>query len=136
MMTDKIRVGVIGADPTGRGFGARAHIPAVLANEDLELAAVCTSRPETAEQAARRWNVPRWFSHYQALVADPEIELVTVAVRVRHHRPIVAAAIEAGKAVYCEWPLALTSEDAAGLADLAVRSKVQMSGHRRSSGKL
>ncbi len=114
-----VRVAVIGADPTGRGFGARAHVPAVLATPGLELVAVCTAHPETAEAASRLWGVPKQFFDYEVLMADRDIDLVTIAVRVRLHRPIVEAAIEAGKMVYCEWPLCLSLQEAAPLAALA-----------------
>jgi predicted dehydrogenase len=110
---------VVGADPSGRGFGARAHLPAVLGLPDLRLAAVCTSRPETARAAAERWGAARWYADYREAVADDDVELVTVSVRVRLHRQVVLAALEAGKAVYCEWPLGLSSEDAEPMARLA-----------------
>jgi predicted dehydrogenase len=114
-----VGVGVVGADPSGRGFGARAHVPAVLALEELTLAAVCTAREETARAAAERWGAPRGYSDYREAVTDPDVDLVTIAVRVALHAEIAEAALEAGKAVYCEWPLGLGSADAAPLAGLA-----------------
>lgn len=111
-----IGVAVIGADPTGRGFGARAHVPAVLALSELQLAAVCTSREETARAAAARWGAPRGYADYLDAVADERVELVTVAVRVARHLEVVEAALAAGKSVYCEWPLALDSDEALVLA--------------------
>jgi predicted dehydrogenase len=119
----RLRVAVIGADPDGRGFGARAHVPAVRAAAGLELTAVCTSRQETASRAAERWRLPRWYSDYEQLLADPAIDLVTVAVRVRLHFPIVEAALRAGKLVYCEWPLGLGSGEDRRLAALAQRRR-------------
>ena len=49
-MTDKIRVGIIGAN-ANYGWSKRAHLPALLGMPDFELTAVCTSRPETAEES-------------------------------------------------------------------------------------
>jgi len=111
-----VGVAVVGADPTGRGFGARAHLPAVLALSELHLAAVCTSHEETARAAAERWGAPRGYANYVDAVADDRVELVTVAVRVARHLEVVEAALAAGKSVYCEWPLALDSNEAAVLA--------------------
>lgn len=114
-----VGVGVIGADPSGRGFAPRAHLPAIRASEALELLAVCTSRTETARLAAERWNAPRWYAGYERLLEDSDVELVTVSVRVRLHKAIVEAALEAGKAVYCEWPLGLHAAEAGHLSRLA-----------------
>lgn len=116
---NRTRVGVIGADPTGRGFAARAHIPAILASPRLELAAVCTNHPASAREAAVKWGVARSYSNYTDLVANPEIDLITIAVRVRLHREIVEAAVRAGKSVYCEWPLGLDVAEAELMAALA-----------------
>jgi predicted dehydrogenase len=114
---------VVGADPSGRGFGARAHVPAVEAAPGLRLVAVCTSRVETAHAAGTRWGT-RAFADYREAIAHPDVELVTIAVRVSLHAEIAHAAIEAGKAVYCEWPLATDSATAEPLADAAERGGV------------
>lgn len=116
-MNRPLRTAVVGAAPYG--FGERAHIPGALAAEGIELLAVCTSRDETAREAARRWGIPRWYGGIDRLLADGEVDLVTVAVKPRSHHPLARAALEAGKMVYCEWPLALDSEEAADLASLA-----------------
>lgn len=112
-----LRAAVVGAAPYG--FGARAHIPGAAAAEGVELLAVCTSRGETAREAARRWGVPRWYGGIDRLLEDGDVDLVTVAVKPRSHHPLAKAALEAGKMVYCEWPLALDSEEASELASLA-----------------
>ena len=101
----KTGVLVIGADPSGRGFGARAHVPAVEAAPGLRLVGVCTSREESARAAGTRWGT-RAFADFREAVAHPDVELVTIAVRVALHAEIALSALEAGKRVYCEWPLA------------------------------
>jgi predicted dehydrogenase len=112
-------VAVVGADPSGRGFGARAHVQAVLALDELRLAAVCTAREETARAAAERWPGAAGYSDYREAVASDEVEIVTIAVRVSLHAAIAEAALEAGKAVYSEWPLTLDAESAGRLAERA-----------------
>ena len=61
-MTDKIRVGIIGAN-ANYGWSKRAHLPALLGMPDFELTAVCTSRAETAEESKdllrRKARLPR-----------------------------------------------------------------------------
>ena len=114
---EQVRVGVVGASPPG--FGDRAHLPAVRSAAGLVLEAVCTTREETARTAAERWGAPKWYAGMDALCADPEVDVVTVAVRPRFHHPLSMAALRAGKAVFCEWPLALDTAEAREMAALA-----------------
>ncbi|MBE7218790.1 MAG: Gfo/Idh/MocA family oxidoreductase [Caulobacteraceae bacterium] len=99
-----LRVGIIGANARG-GWAADSHVPAVQALDGLELAAVATNRQETADEAAHAFGVAKAYGGGDALIADPEIDVVTIATRVPDHRDLVLAAVAAGKAVYCEWPL-------------------------------
>src|SRR5207244_11637819 len=59
------------------------------------------------------------FSEHEQLVTQPDIDVVAVTVKVPHHRELVSAALAAGKAVYCEWPLGRDLEDAQAMAALA-----------------
>ena len=54
-MTDKLKLGLVGADAAGQGWGPVAHIPALRGIEQIELAALCTSRPESAAAAAKAY---------------------------------------------------------------------------------
>ena len=112
--SDRIRVGVVGAGPPG--FGDRAHLPAVQSAPGLTLEAVCTTREETAKAAAERWGARKWYVGIDDLCNDPDVDLVTVAVRPRLHHPLTMAALRAGKPVYCEWPLALDTGQAREMA--------------------
>src|SRR5215211_4400293 len=119
MATDgKIRVGIVGASAS-RGFASIAHITALRALPQFEIAAVCTTRQETAEAAARHYGAPLAFSDPETLARHPDVDLVTVSVKVPdHYRPVMAA-IEAGKHVYCEWPLGSDTDEAVRLRDAA-----------------
>ncbi len=112
-----VRVGVVGASPPG--FGDRAHLPAIQAAAGLVLEAVCTTSERTARAAAEKWGARKWYAGIEDLCGDPEVEVVTVAVRPRLHHPLVLAALQAGKPVYCEWPLALDSGEAAEMVATA-----------------
>ena len=114
-----LRIGLVGADRHGRGFGARAHVPAILATPDTELTAVCTTHEESARLAAERHGARRYYVGSEALVEDPEVDLIVIAIRVRSHYPVAWTALKAGKLVYCEWPLGLNSDEAGTLAALA-----------------
>ncbi|HZU88634.1 MAG TPA: Gfo/Idh/MocA family oxidoreductase, partial [Stellaceae bacterium] len=117
-MADKIRLGLIGASVAGT-WSARSHLPAVRASADVELTAVCTTRADSAEAARQAWGARLAFDDYRKMVAAPEIDAVAVVVRVPSHYAPTKAALEAGKHVYCEWPLGRTTAEAVELAALA-----------------
>ena len=114
-MADKIRLGLIGASVKGT-WSARSHLPALQASTDVELTAVCTTRPDSAEAARRAWGARLAFDDYRRMIASPEIDAVAVVVRVPSHYAPTKAALEAGKHVYCEWPLGRTTAEAVELA--------------------
>src|SRR3954464_15984720 len=100
----KIRVGIVGASAS-RGFASIAHIPALQALSEFEIAAVCTTRQETAEAAARHYGVPLAFSDPAQLAANADVDLVTVRVKVPEPSEPVMAATDAGMDRHCEWTL-------------------------------
>ena len=121
MPNTKIRVGLIGAN-VNNSWGVRAHIPALQALPEYELVAVCTAHRETAEESAKVYSIPMAFDDYRAMVQTPEIDLVTVSVRVPFHREMVLAALGASKSVFCEWPLGADLAEAQELTTLAKSS--------------
>ena len=117
-MTEKIRVGIIGAN-ANYGWSKRAHLPALLGMPDFELTAVCTSRPETAEESKAYYGSKLAFHDYAEMANHPEVDLVVVSVSVPAHHSMVTAGLQAGKHVFCEWPLGANSLETAELAGLA-----------------
>jgi predicted dehydrogenase len=122
-MADKIRLGLIGASVKGT-WSARSHLPAVQASSDVELMAVCTTRADSAEAARRAYGARLAFDDYRTMIASPEIDAVAVVVRVPSHYAPAKAALEAGKHVYCEWPLGRTTAEAMELSALAKARKL------------
>src|SRR5216110_2517559 len=123
-MTKRIRVGIIGANPE-RGWAAEAHIPALQSlPNDFEITALSTSRRESAEAASRRFGVPHAFDNTQDLVNRADVDVVAITVKVPHHFELATAALRAGKAVYCEWPLGNGVREAEELAALAKQQGV------------
>jgi predicted dehydrogenase len=118
MGAKRLGVGIVGLEP-GRSWAARSHVPAVRAlSETFEIAGIANSSAASAERAAAETGL-RAFADVAALVSAPEVDIVTVVVRVPAHFEIVKAAIGAGKHVYCEWPLAVDLAAAIELAALA-----------------
>jgi len=117
-MPEKIRLGLIGASVRGT-WSSRSHLPAVSASSDVELTAVCTTKPDTAEAARKAHGARLAFADYREMIASPEIDAVAVVVRVPSHYVPTKAALEAGKHVYCEWPLGRTTAEAEELTTIA-----------------
>ena len=118
MLEEKIRIGIIGANAT-YGWSMRAHLPALQALPEYELAAVCTSTPETAAESAKAYGATLAFHDYREMVTHSDIDLVSVSVRVPLHHEMVMAAVEAGKHVFCEWPLGANLDEAQDMSSLA-----------------
>ncbi|WP_411965033.1 Gfo/Idh/MocA family protein [Haloferax sp. YSMS24] len=118
-MTNKLKVGLVGADAAGRSWGPVSHIPALHGIEQIELAALCTSRPESAAAAAEAFGVDRAYHDINELVAQPDLDIVAAVVNIPSHYEIVVPALNAGKHVYCEWPLGASLAETEEMAALA-----------------
>jgi predicted dehydrogenase len=126
-MTDKIRVGIVGATLTqgGSGWGANAHVPALKALPNYELKAVCTAHEDTAKASAAAFGAERAFHRFSDMTAAPDVDLVVVCVRVPGHRDLVVAGLQAGKPVFCEWPLGKNLAEAEEMAGLASQRSIK-----------
>ena len=123
-MTDKIRLGFVGANVNST-WSSQSHFPALLASPDVEITAVCTSRPESAEEARQHFGAKLAFHDFREMATSPDIDAVAVVIRVPLHYEPTKAAIEAGKHVYTEWPLGRNTAEAEDLASLARAKGVQ-----------
>ncbi len=119
----KLGVGIIGVSPT-RGWAATAHIPALRALPNYDIRALSARSAESARAAGEMFGVGTVFSDHEQLVTQPDIDVVAVTVKAPHHRELVSAALAAGKAVYCEWPLGRDLEDTRAMATLAAERGV------------
>src|SRR5438093_10659990 len=117
-------VGIIGVSPI-RGWASTAHIPALRALTNYEIRALSAHNAESARALGEAFGVSAVFSNHEQLVTQPDIDLVVVTVKVPHHRELVSAALAAGKAVYCEWPLGRDLEEARAMAALAAEQGVR-----------
>src|SRR5258706_12234990 len=123
-MTDKIRLGFVGANVRSH-WASQSHFPALMASPDVEMTAVCTTRPESAEEARKAFGAKLAFTDLRAMCASKEIDAVAVVVPVPAHYEPTKGASEAGKHVYTEWPLGRTTAEAEELAALARAKGVQ-----------
>ena len=109
----KLGIAIVG---TGM-IGAVHRRAALLAGADIR--GVASSSPQRALEVAQSWNVPRAYRDIEDVVADPQVQVVHVCTPNHLHRGMTQAALNAGKHVICEKPLATTLEDAQALAALA-----------------
>lgn len=114
MTKPKLRVGLIGT-----GFMGKAHVfgftsaPRVFElTHDIELHMVADVTPEAAAAAARAFGFAKSTANWRDIIADPDINLVSITAPNALHKEIALAAIAAGKHVYCEKPLAPLASDA------------------------
>ncbi len=108
----------VGVGLLGYGAIGRDHAASIAATAGLRLAAVCDLSSERRESAAREWSV-RTYPGQDALLDDPEVELVVVGTPPSAHTNPVLAALRAGKHVVCEKPFALSVDEADQMMDAA-----------------
>jgi predicted dehydrogenase len=116
--TAPIGVGIIGLSASG-GWAAQGHMPALRAVRGYEVRALSASSPASAKAAGEKYGIPLAFGSAEELAWRDEVDLVIVAVKVPHHRELILPALEAGKVVFCEWPLGIGLAEAEELAAVA-----------------
>lgn len=132
-----LRIGLIGT-----GFMGKAHALAWAnlwpvfgetlgeAAPPVELALLCETPAAKAGQMAREFGFARATDDWRAVVADPAVDVVSITTPNGMHREMAVAALQAGKHVWCEKPMALTLEDAAAMtAAAAAAGKATMLGY-------
>src|SRR5205807_8325884 len=92
---------------------------------NYEIRALSAHSAESARSVSEAFGVGAVFSDHEQLVTRPDVDVVAVTVKVPHHRELVSAALAAGKAVYCEWPLGRDLEEARAMAALASDQEVR-----------
>jgi predicted dehydrogenase len=114
-----VRDGKVGVGVIGAGFGRLAQLPAFQRSNSAELVALCSGHLEKARTVAAEFGIPLAFDDYRELLRLPEVDLVSVATPPYLHRPMVLAALEAGKHVICEKPMAMNADEAREMLDAA-----------------
>ena len=119
-MSEKLKVAIIGCGGIAKG----KHLPSLAKLEQVELVAFCDIIVERAEQAAEKYGVAgaKVYEDYQELLQDKSIQVVHVCTPNDSHANISIAALEAGKHVMCEKPMAKTAADARRMVEAAERT--------------
>jgi predicted dehydrogenase len=109
-----LRVGLIGV-----GWGALVHAPAFAAVNGYDLVALCSSREESVTRAGERLGITDTTTDWAAFVARDDLDLISISAPVPYHHDMFLAALDAGRHVLCEKPLALSGEQASRMAAAA-----------------
>lgn len=120
-MSTKLRIGIIGCGGIANG----KHMPSLKAlDKDVELVAFCDIVEDRAQKAAAQYGTPDAvvYTDYNKLLEDKTIDVVHVLTPNRSHAEISIAALEAGKHVMCEKPMAKTAADARLMVEAAKKS--------------
>lgn len=112
----KIKIGLIGAGQIGKmHLDQYQQIPAV------EVAAVCDVHAEEAKRVAAAYGIPRVYTDFRELLRQEDLVAVDVCLHNNLHQPVTSAALEAGKHVYCEKPIAGSYKDGLKMMEDAER---------------
>ncbi len=103
-----IRIGIIGAGDNTR----KRHIPGLQAIAGVEIVGVCNRRQESTTAVATEYGIPKTYSHWEEVVADPDIDAIVIGTWPYLHCPITLAALKAGKHVLCEARMSMTAAEA------------------------
>jgi predicted dehydrogenase len=114
----------LGMGLVGPGFVGAHHIDAVRRLGFVDVVAVAGSSEATAARKAQALGVPRWYGSYEALAADPDVDVVHNTTPNHLHTPVIMAALARGKHVISDKPLAVTAPEARALLDAAERAGV------------
>lgn len=108
-MSKKLKIGIIGSGGIAQG----CHLPGYQSIPDLcEVVALCDVNSEVAREAAKKFDVPKTYTDFHELLADKEIDAVSVTTPNKYHVEPSVCALQAGKHVLCEKPLAMNADEA------------------------
>ena len=114
-----ISVGVIGI-----GFGQNVHVPALRSDPRCVITAICASNLGRARKVADRLKIPRAYGDAHALIEDPQIDAISIAVPPHQQPALIEAAAAAGKHVFCEKPVGADLESVVRAQAAVQRAKV------------
>ena len=122
---DRIRAGVIGL-----GWFGEHHVDTLKALPLVDMAAVCTRTESRLKEIAEKYGVPKTYTDYRDLLADKDIDMVTVVTHIKDHLEPTIAALKAGKHVFVEKPMADSAEECDRIiAEVKKTDKCFMVGH-------
>lgn len=105
----------------GSGFMGNAHLEAIR-RLGIRVSGIVASSTEKTTESAKRLGLPKAYTSYEELLSDADVDVVHICVPNRLHFDMAKRALEVGKHVMCEKPLAMNSEESSLLAEMAESS--------------
>ena len=102
-----IKIGIIGT-----GVIAQLHVKAYKKMSEAKVAAICDLNESVVHTKSKAWGVNKFYTDYNALLADPNIDAVEILTPQQTHKEIAVAALKAGKHVSVQKPMAVTMAEA------------------------
>lgn len=127
---EKVKIGIIGT-----GSISNMHMSGYTRMKNVEVIAACDINEERVKEFAQKYNIPNIFTDYNKMLEMEELDAVSVTTWNNIHAPASIAALNAGKHVLCEKPLALNADQAREMVEAAEKSeKILMVGFCRRFG--
>lgn len=118
-MKDIVRIGIIGA-----GFARTTQIPGFKNCEGARIVAIASAHRDHAEEVAREFDIPHVEDDWRSVVDRDDVDLVSIATPVVTHCEMTLAALDRGKHVLCEKPMAMNAEEARRMKERAQEAGV------------
>lgn len=112
----------IGIAIIGAGFARSTQIPGFRACTGARVVAIASAHLANAEKVARDFEIPYFTDDWRTLIDRPEVDLVSIVTPPVTHREMVLSALDAGKAVLCEKPMAMNADEAHEMSDRALET--------------
>ena len=113
-MKETVKIGFIGT-----GFARKVQIPSFLECEGAEVLSVASFHRENAEATAKQFNIPHWTDNWRETVSREDVDLICITTPPDTHCEMTLHALEVGKHVLCEKPMAISVSEAQKMTDAA-----------------
>ncbi|MGZ8588905.1 MAG: Gfo/Idh/MocA family protein, partial [Actinomycetota bacterium] len=125
-MADTVGIGVVGAGMISQR-GILPHLSQDDITDRVRLQAVCDLAPGRAEASAAGYGIPAWYERYEDLLADPDVDMVTIATPIGLHYEQCKQALEAGKHVHANKTMTTSVAEADDLIETAAAAGLHIS---------
>ncbi len=118
-MKGKVRIGIVGT-----GFARKVQIPGFLQCEGAEIVSIASGRLENAENTAREFGIEHFTGDWRETIDNDNVDLVCITTPPDLHKEMTMLALEKGKHILCEKPMAMNAAEAREMTEEAVKSDV------------
>lgn len=111
---ETVRIGIVGV-----GIIGKHHLEEYAAIPGAEVVAACDINEAAVRSAAEQFGIPHWYTDFREMLKRDDLDVIDVCLHNNFHAPVTIAALQAGKHVYCEKPIAGSYRDGQAMVDMA-----------------